>query len=541
MNEPDYYAVLGVPCDASAEDIKQAFRRLSAHWHPDQNKRADAAERFDELNKAKEVLLDPKRRAEYDRDLEHAETGGSFGDDESAAHDDEETEVIIEPRTIDFGTLEAGGLGVMADVTLTWTGPEPGLMVPPRGDWWTRAEIKRPGVEALYVITLLAEAPAGMPTGNHRSHFTVVVNGVPQPVELVMKVRGTRSASSPVDRSTYAPGPTTAPATVIAAFVSRWSWVSGRMGWFFASLAALALSFHMPTFLQVLLLLSIPFELYRTFRPRRLSDLASFDRLWVQAALAAALLAVSIVVFSYKGQVSSPAASSGNTAQALGGRSSTTQASSASEAATTPVPRASEAATTPAPSASVTLPPTTTPRAAGIALPVTAWTPVGGASITPRDNGVFEVTYGPTYWGGVIAHANLGCNYRFSGQGRVLTGGGYGFSVYARIDSTGAPYGQGLQYDIGAGGYKDVQLPNGSESGAVRSSATDNNWHTITVQVLNGIYTSLVDGQVIFTGDMPTVSPPGFSSDCGTPRTQNLKTLAYPSCRNSPDNRTTSG
>jgi hypothetical protein len=321
--EPDYYAVLGVPRDASAEDIKQAFRRLSAHWHPDHNKRADAAERFDELNKAKELLLDPKRRAAYDRDLAHAEAGGSSGDDESAAYDDEETEVIIEPRTIDFGALEAGGPGATADVTLTWIGPEPGLIVPPRGDWWTRAEIKRPGVEALYVITLLAEAPAGMPTGNHRSHFTVIANGVPQPVELVMKVRGTPSASSPTDRSTYAPGSVTAPATAVAAFMSRWSWVSGRLGWFFASLAALALSFHMPTFVRVLLLLSMPLELYRTFRPRRMSDFASLDRLGLQAALAAALLAVSIVVFSYQGQASSSAASSGNTGQAGGGGSAT--------------------------------------------------------------------------------------------------------------------------------------------------------------------------------------------------------------------------
>ena len=150
------------------------------------------------------------------------------------------------------------------------------------------------------------------------------------------------------------------------------------------------------------------------------------------------------------------------------------------------------------------------PGPVGIALPVTAWTPVGGASITPRDNGVFEVTYDPTYWGGVIAHANVGCNYQLSGQGRVLAGDGYGFSVYASIDSEGTPYGQGLQYDVGAGGYKDVQLPDGSESGAVHSAVTDNNWHTITIQILNGIYTSSVDGQVIFTGDMPATCTSGL-------------------------------
>jgi len=180
-----------------------------------------------------------------------------------------------------------------------------------------------------------------------------------------------------------------------------------------------------------------------------------------------------------------------------------------SEIATSSAPSAS---VTPSPTSSASLrpSPTTTPGALRIALPVTAWRPVGGASITPRSNGVFEVTYEPTYWGGVIAHAHSGCNYRFSGRGRVLTGDGYGFAVWASIDSGGTPYGQSLQYDVGAGGYKEVQLPDGSESGAVYTAVTDDNWHNITVQVLNGRYTSLVDGQVIFTGSMPVTCTSGL-------------------------------
>jgi curved DNA-binding protein CbpA len=217
-DEPDHYALLGVTRDASAEDIKRAFRLLVNLWHPDYNKRDDASERFDKLSKAREVLLDPKRRAEYDRNVAHAEAGSSSADDKSSAHDDEETAVIIEPRTIDFGILEAGGPGVTAQVTLTWTGPESGLTVPQRGDWWTRTEIKRPGVKARYVITLHAKATARTPAGNHRSHFTIIANGVPQPVELMMRAIGSPFASSRTNPSTYAPWRATAPARSAA----RW-------------------------------------------------------------------------------------------------------------------------------------------------------------------------------------------------------------------------------------------------------------------------------------------------------------------------------
>ncbi len=63
----DYYAVLGVPREASAEEIKQAFRKLARQYHPDVARdKAQAEERFKEINEAHEVLSDPEKRRRYD-------------------------------------------------------------------------------------------------------------------------------------------------------------------------------------------------------------------------------------------------------------------------------------------------------------------------------------------------------------------------------------------------------------------------------------------------------------------------------------------
>jgi len=68
MAEPqrDYYEVLGVPRDADAKAIKEAFRKLALRYHPDRNKSPDAEERFKEIAAAYAILSDPKKRADYD-------------------------------------------------------------------------------------------------------------------------------------------------------------------------------------------------------------------------------------------------------------------------------------------------------------------------------------------------------------------------------------------------------------------------------------------------------------------------------------------
>lgn len=64
----DYYAALGVGKDASAGEIKRAYRKLARKWHPDVNPGdAKAEERFKEISEAYHVLGDEKRHKEYDR------------------------------------------------------------------------------------------------------------------------------------------------------------------------------------------------------------------------------------------------------------------------------------------------------------------------------------------------------------------------------------------------------------------------------------------------------------------------------------------
>ena len=63
----DYYEVLGVPRDASSEDIRSAYRKLARQNHPDVSKDADAGQRFSEIAEAYEVLRDPEKRERYDR------------------------------------------------------------------------------------------------------------------------------------------------------------------------------------------------------------------------------------------------------------------------------------------------------------------------------------------------------------------------------------------------------------------------------------------------------------------------------------------
>src|SRR3990172_7820236 len=63
----DYYDVLGVSRNASAEEIKKAFRKLAMRYHPDRNKEDGAEARFKEIGEAYEVLSDSEKRAAYDR------------------------------------------------------------------------------------------------------------------------------------------------------------------------------------------------------------------------------------------------------------------------------------------------------------------------------------------------------------------------------------------------------------------------------------------------------------------------------------------
>jgi molecular chaperone DnaJ len=76
MSKRDYYEVLGVSKDASADEIKKAFRRLAVLHHPD--KEGGDETKFKEINEAYEVLKDTEKRKRYDQ-FGHAGVGGNSG------------------------------------------------------------------------------------------------------------------------------------------------------------------------------------------------------------------------------------------------------------------------------------------------------------------------------------------------------------------------------------------------------------------------------------------------------------------------------
>lgn len=85
MKYQDYYQILGVPKNADAKAIKNAFRRLARQYHPDANKGDPQAEtRFKAINEAHTVLSDPEKRKKYDRfgkDWERFERAGGHPQD----------------------------------------------------------------------------------------------------------------------------------------------------------------------------------------------------------------------------------------------------------------------------------------------------------------------------------------------------------------------------------------------------------------------------------------------------------------------------
>jgi molecular chaperone DnaJ len=78
MAKRDYYEILGVGKNATKEEIKKAYRKLSKKYHPDINKEPDAAEKFKEIKEAYEVLSDDQKRAHYDQ-FGHADPNQGFG------------------------------------------------------------------------------------------------------------------------------------------------------------------------------------------------------------------------------------------------------------------------------------------------------------------------------------------------------------------------------------------------------------------------------------------------------------------------------
>jgi len=117
MANKDYYEILGVDKNASADDIKSAYRRLAKKYHPDLNKTEEAASKFKEINEAYEVLGDDKKRANYDQygSADGPQFGGGAGGG--------------------FGDFFSGGFGdIFGDIFSAFGGGERGQRVQERGE-----------------------------------------------------------------------------------------------------------------------------------------------------------------------------------------------------------------------------------------------------------------------------------------------------------------------------------------------------------------------------------------------------------------------
>ena len=136
----DYYEVLGVERNAAGEEVKRAYRKLAVKFHPDKNPDdPHAEEKFKELGEAYDVLMDPDKRAAYDRYGHAAFAQGSAGFGGGGFHD---------PFEIFREVFGGGGFG--GGIFESFFGGSPG----------TRSDDRRRGSDLRYDMEIKLEEAA---------------------------------------------------------------------------------------------------------------------------------------------------------------------------------------------------------------------------------------------------------------------------------------------------------------------------------------------------------------------------------------------
>jgi molecular chaperone DnaJ len=111
LSKRDYYDILGVPRNASKDQIKNEYRKLALKYHPDRNKSPDAEDRFKEISEAYAILSDADKRSQYDS-FGHAGIDSKYSAEDIFRGADFD-EIL---RDIGFGFGGGGGFGSVFDM-----------------------------------------------------------------------------------------------------------------------------------------------------------------------------------------------------------------------------------------------------------------------------------------------------------------------------------------------------------------------------------------------------------------------------------------
>lgn len=113
MSKRDYYDILGVPRNASKDQIKSEYRKLALKYHPDRNKAPDAEDKFKEISEAYAILSDEDKKAQYDQ-FGHAGIDQRYSTEDifRGANFDE----IFRDMGVGFGGGFSGGFGSIFDI-----------------------------------------------------------------------------------------------------------------------------------------------------------------------------------------------------------------------------------------------------------------------------------------------------------------------------------------------------------------------------------------------------------------------------------------